>query len=143
MSPVGRTMAVGTSEGNVLLLDASSGRQLGPATKLAGSSIDQLAISPDGRLLAAAPSGTAVTLMDVRSRKRVGGGFPRTVGWIPGVAFHPNGRLLLYEAATVVEWPTDAQTLLRSTCRIVGRDLTRTEWQELLPNRPFRRVCQS
>jgi hypothetical protein len=43
----------------------------------------------------------------------------------------------------VVEWPTDARTLQRSACRITGRDLARVEWRELLPNRPYRRVCQA
>ncbi len=142
MSPVGRTVAVGAGDGNVRLLDAGSGRERA-TIKVAGSNIEQLAFSPDGRMIAASPSGTSVTLWDVRSRKRVGDGFPRTVGWIPGVAFAPSGRLLLFEPTTVVEWPTDARTLQRAACRIAGRDLTRTEWQELLPNRPYRRVCQA
>ena len=43
----------------------------------------------------------------------------------------------------MVEWPTDRPTLQRSACDIAGRDLTREEWRELLPNRPYRRVCQS
>jgi WD40 repeat protein len=142
MSPVGRTLAVGAPDGNVTLRDASTGRERA-TIRVAGSSIEQLAISPDGRMFAASPSGTAVTLWDVRSRKRVGDGFPRNVGWIPGVGFHPNGRLLLYEPTTVVEWPTDGRTLKRAACRIVGRDLTRVEWSELVPNRPYRRVCQA
>ena len=142
MSPVGRTLAVGAGDGIVTLLDASSGRERA-TVKVAGSSIDQLAFSPDGRMFAASPSGGTVTLWDVRSRKRVGDGFPRTVGWFPGVAFTPSGRLLLFEPTTVVEWPTDTRTLQRSACRIAGRDLTREEWQELLPNRPYRRVCQA
>ena len=57
--------------------------------------------------------------------------------------FHPDGRLLLFEQDIVVEWPTDTRTLKRSACQIAGRDLTREEWNQLLPNRPYRRVCQA
>ena len=82
-----------------------------------------------------------MTLWDVRSRKRIGGQFPRTPGWFPGVSFEPNGRLLLFMPASVVEWPIDRPTLQRAACSIAGRDLTREEWQQLLPNRPYRHVC--
>ena len=53
----------------------------------------------------------------------------------------PDGRLLLGEQTSWIEWPTDRPTLQRFACRIAGRDLTRDEWNELLPNRPYRHVC--
>jgi len=141
VSPVGRTLAVGTADGRVLLLDSGSGEQRGPEAKVAGSGIMQIAFSSDGRLFAVAAGGAGVTLWDVRSRKRIGGQFPRFPGWTHGMLFEPDGRLLLFEPTGVVEWPTDRPTLQRAACAIAGRDLTREEWSELLPNRPYRPVC--
>ena len=141
VSPVGRTLAVGTPDGYVMLLDSRSGRQRGPKIKVAGSGIGQIAFSADGRLFAASPGGSGVTLWDVGSRRRIGGQFPRTPGWIPGVSFAPNGRLQLFLPTSVVEWPIDRPTMQRAACSIAGRDLTREEWRQLLPNRPYRHVC--
>ncbi len=66
---------------------------------------------------------------------------PREEGWLPDIAFEPNGRLLIFQLAATIEWPTDRPTLQRFACQIAGRDLTPEEWRELLPNRPYRRVC--
>jgi WD40 repeat protein len=139
LSPRQGTVAVGTEDGRVLWWDARTGRSLGTPTKVAPSEANQLAFSPNGRLLAV--SGATVVLWDVDTRKRVGSGFPSVKAWIPGIAFEPNGRLLIFQVAATIEWPTDRPTLQRSACRIAGRDLTPQEWRDLLPNRPYRRVC--
>ena len=47
--------------------------------------------------------------------------------------FQPDGHLLLFEQEILVEWPTDTPTLKRYACRIAGRDLTRQERNQLLP----------
>ena len=62
-------------------------------------------------------------------------------GVIPAVAFEPSGRLLITELVSAIEWPLDPPTLQRFACQVAGRDLTREEWRDLLPNRPYRRVC--
>ena len=69
--------------------------------------------------------------------------FPVVKGIIPAVAFEPGGRLLIGELVSAIEWPLDQPTLRRFACRIAGRDLTREEWNSILPSRPYRRVCQT
>jgi class 3 adenylate cyclase/WD40 repeat protein len=141
LAPDARTLAVGTGDGYVMVLDARSGEQRGPATKVAGSQVEQIAVSPDGQLLAVSPHNGGATLWDIRSRNRLGDEFPVSPGVIPQVAFEPNGRLLLSELGSNIEWPTDRPTLQRSACQIAGRDLDRGEWKDLLPTRPYRPVC--
>lgn len=101
----------------------------------------QVAFSPDGRLLAVS-SGPVVRL-DVATRKPVGSGFTAEKGWDPGIAFEPNDHLLIFGLTATTEWPTDLPTLQRSACQIAGRDLTPSEWRDLLPNRSYRHVCPS
>jgi WD40 repeat protein len=139
LSPRDGTLAVGTDDGRVLWWDAHTGRTLRPPTKVTSAYIRQLAFSPGGRLLAV--SSSAVALWDVDTRKRVGSGFPAVEGWVPDIAFEPNSRLLIFQLAAIIEWPTDRPTLQRFACQIAGRDLTPEEWRDLVPNRPYRRVC--
>jgi WD40 repeat protein/class 3 adenylate cyclase/tRNA A-37 threonylcarbamoyl transferase component Bud32 len=142
ISPDVRTLAVGTEDGHVILLDARSGEQRGAPMKVAGSVITQVAVSPDGQQLAVVPVNGGTMLWDLRSRSRVGDEFPvSSSSIVPAVAFEPNGRLLLTEFGSNIEWPVDVPTLRRFACRLAGRDLTRGEWTDVLPNRPYRPVC--
>jgi WD40 repeat protein len=83
LSSDSRMMAAGTEDGHVMLWDLHSGRQRGPAIKVAGATVPQLALSPDGRLLAVGAFDATVTVWDVRSRTRVGEAFPVAKGLIP------------------------------------------------------------
>jgi WD40 repeat protein len=134
-------MVAGTNDGHVIFYGAHTGRPRGPATKVAGATIAQLAISPDGRLLAASAQDATATVWDIRSRTRIGDPFPHAKGLIPQVAFEPGGRLLITEFGDALEWPLDRPTLQRFACQVAGRDLTREEWADILPNRPYRPVC--
>jgi len=40
-----------------------------------------------------------------------------------------------------VQWPIDVRTWERFACRVAGRQLTRAEWADALPDRPYERVC--
>ena len=57
------------------------------------------------------------------------------------MAFEPSGRLLITELGSAIEWPLDRPTLQRFACQVAGRDLTREQWHDVLPNRPYRPVC--
>ena len=80
-------------------------------------------------------------MWDLHTRTRVGEEFPDTKGPAPSVAFKPDGRLIVGELVSAIEWPLDRPTLQRFACGVAGRDITRAEWEDVLPNQPFRRVC--
>ncbi len=40
-----------------------------------------------------------------------------------------------------IEWPTGVLTWDRLACGDAGRDLTHADWNDLLPNRAYRRAC--
>ena len=101
----------------------------------------QLAISPDGRLLAVAATDGTAAVWDLRTRTRLGESFKVAKGLVPAVAFKPDGRLIVGELVSAIEWPLDRPTLQRFACRVAGRDFTRAEWEDVLPNQPYRRVC--
>jgi WD40 repeat protein len=126
----------------VALWDARTGRQVGPATTVGAGAGAQIAVSPDGRLFAVGTFDSIAALWDLRFRKRLGDAFPHERGTIPAVAFDQRGRLLITELGSAILWPLDLPTLQDFACGVAGRTLTRDEWGDLLPTRPYRRVCR-
>ena len=137
----GRLLALGTADGEVLLLDPRTGAQARPPLKAAAANIAQVAFSPDGRTLAVAADDGTASLWDVGSRTRLGDPFGPAPGVIPDLLFEPNGRLLVGGVSNAVQWPIDVRTWERFACRVAGRQLTRAEWADALPDRPYERVC--
>jgi WD40 repeat protein len=141
LSPDSQVVAAGSSDGRVRLWDLRTGRPRGAAIKVAEASLAQLAISPDGRLLAASAMNGTAAVWDLRSRTRLGDSFPVVKGLAPQLAFKPDGRLIVGEFVSAIEWPLDRPTLQRFACQVAGRDITRAEWEDVLPNQPYGRVC--
>jgi WD40 repeat protein len=137
----GRLLAAGTADGKVVLWDASTGSQQGPPIQVAAGGVAQISFSPDGHLFAVGSSDQTATLWDLQSRQRIGSTFPNPGGAIPALAFGPDNSLMISYLADATEWTTDVQTWEQFACQVAGRDLTPTEWQDLLPNRPYLSVC--
>jgi WD40 repeat protein/tRNA A-37 threonylcarbamoyl transferase component Bud32 len=137
----GRLLALGTADGEVLLLDPRTGAQARPPLKAAAANIVQVAFSPDERTLAVTAADGTASLWDLGSRTRAGDPFPPTPGILPSPVFEPNGRLLLVGVSNAVQWPLDVRTWERFACHVAGRQLTRAEWADVLPGRPYKRVC--
>ncbi len=82
-----------------------------------------------------------VILWDVESRRALGtlvGGFGAT-----SARFTPDGRWLfvLRETGEAQRWEVSPDAWSRHACRVAGRNLTRSEWDEFVPDQDYRRVC--
>ena len=135
-----RLLGLGTQDGKVLLLDLRTGRQAQPSLQASDRSIAFVAFSPDGHTLAVADD-QAVNLWDLPSRKPLGDTFGPYTAFTPQLVLEPNGRLLIVLGGNAEQWPTDVATWERFACGIAGRNLTPAEWADVLPTRPYRRVC--
>jgi class 3 adenylate cyclase/WD40 repeat protein/tRNA A-37 threonylcarbamoyl transferase component Bud32 len=141
ITPDSREIGLGTEDGQALFLDARTGREAQPPLQAAAGSIGYLSFSPDGHALTVAGADNAVNVWDLRTRKHVGNPFGPYPGEVPPTYFEPDGELLIVLPGNAVQWPTDVGTWERFACGAVGRNLTRAEWAELLPNRSYQRVC--
>ena len=141
LAPDSRLLGVGTGGGQFLLLDARSGRQTAPPIQVGAGEISTVSFSPDGRSFAVASNDHTASIWDLGTRMRLGNAFGPYPGTVPDVAFEPNGRLLIFLLSNAIEWPTEVNTWERFACQVAGRDLTRAEWHDLLPTRPYMSVC--
>jgi WD40 repeat protein/class 3 adenylate cyclase len=140
-SPDGRLLGAGTEDGKVVLWDVRDRTRLGSPIQVAAAAVDPISFSPDGRLFVASAGDQTATLWDLGSRKRLGNAFPIEQGSIPVARFAPSGDLVIDNLTDTALWPTNLRTWERFACQVAGRDLTRAEWSDLLPGRPYRRVC--
>ena len=141
ISPDSHTVAVGTEQGTVLFLDARTGRETQPPIQATAGNIFYVAYSSNGADLSVSGSGGTVNLWDVRARLALGHPFGPYPGVIPTTLFASDGRLLVILLSSAYVWPTDVATWERFACAAAGRQLTPVEWRDLLPTRPYERVC--
>ena len=139
-SPDGRLLAV-TSPHYTQLWDVAKRRRIGPPLRGHEGVVFTSEFSPDGRTLATAGSDGSVILWDVESRRSLGK-LPGRLGQISG-RFTPDGRRLfvLHELGTAQRWEVSPDAWSKHACRVAGRELTRAEWDELVPDQDYRAVC--
>lgn len=142
----GHTLVTGGQTSVVRRWDIPSANPSGsPLTGLAGSA-DTVDLAPRGRRVLGADTDGNVVVWDVAIGTIIGDPFPRPQpGRWAAASFTPDGRHAVVVSDTGSGWlwdvdPTDRK--LRA-CEIVGRSLTRQEWQEFLPDRPYHATCGS
>ena len=141
-SPDGRTIVTGDFRGNVDFWDADTGRKAGRT--LGGQNGDVLSVtySPNGKRLMTTSTDGQFRLWDLASGKLVGSPLPgaNVGGW---GTFFPDGTHVIatFWSGIGVIWNVDPAAWSRQACRIAHRTLTRTEWHDFVPEKPYRPVC--
>jgi WD40 repeat protein len=100
-----------------------------------------LAFSPDGSFLISSHD-ESLTIWDMRTRTK----YINTVqvgSYILNAIFSPNGRNIAVATATGLDvWYARLDDWKTQACAISGRNLTRQEWAELIPQIPsYQQVC--
>jgi WD40 repeat protein len=139
-SPDGRLLAV-TSSHYTQLWDVAKRRRIGPPLRGHEGLVFTSEFSPDGRTLATSGSDGSVILRDVESRRSLGK-LPGPLGQISS-RFTPDGQRLfvLHELGTAQRWEVSPDAWSKHACRVAGRELTQAEWDELVPDQEYQRVC--
>ena len=141
-SPDGKTIATGDLSGNVNFWDAQTGRPVGHTLGGQNGLVFSVAYIAAGRELVTTSGDGQLRLWDVASGRLVGSPLPgsSTGGW--GTAF-PDGRraISVFYDGTGVIWNLDPAAWKTAACRLAHRNLTRAEWHDLIPERPYRQVC--
>ena len=141
-SPDGKEIATGDLPGNVDFWDPATGRQVGRTLSGQNGYVLSVTFNPSGTEVITTSSDGKFRLWDLASRKLVGAPLPGTDsgGW---GTFFPDGKqvIAVFGSGTGVVWDVDPAAWKAHACRIAHRNLTRTEWQDFLPQRGYRAVC--
>jgi DNA-binding SARP family transcriptional activator/WD40 repeat protein len=140
-----RILITGGQTGAVRLWDLATGKPLGGLTGLRGFA-DTVDLAPDGSTAVGADAAGDVLLWDVPTRSAIGDAVPGPVaGRNAAASFTPDGRSVVVVSDTGAGWvwDVDPSDWLARACQVAGRSLTRQEWQELLPDRPYHATCGS
>ncbi len=142
-SPDGRLLAVTSYQGYTQLWDVASRRRAGRRLTGHEGGVLGAEFSPDGRMLATTGGDGTAILWDVASRRALGT-LPGPLGWV-AARFTPDGRHLfvLRDSGDAERWEVDPDAWSEYACRVAGRELTRAEWSEFVPDQDYRRVCGS
>jgi len=140
--PTGRYLAVGTTIGTLLVLDAKDGQPLAPPLPANDGSLLNISISPDGHYISTAGAPPRLTIWDTRSFRQVAGPLPLDVNAIEARArFAPDGRLVVTSGSAIRAFGIDPRQWLDRACREAGRTLTPEEFEEILPGRSYAPAC--
>jgi DNA-binding SARP family transcriptional activator/WD40 repeat protein len=141
--PSGRYLAVGTVTGRLLVFDAHDGHPLAPPLQANDGTINSVSTSPDGRYISTAGSPPRVLVWDARTFRQVGSPLPLDVDASESRArFAPDGRLIVTAGRVVRAVTVDPEQWSVRACAIAGRVLSREEWQQFLPDRPYAPACR-
>jgi WD40 repeat protein len=146
-SPDGLLLAVGEVDGRIRLWDVHRHRWEGEPLKGPAARVERVAFAPNGSTLITAADDGTVRLWDVRAHKQLGRPLDGRGGTVLGVAVSPDGRTIAsaHHDGAVLLWQqllwTDLGDLRATVCRRVVGDLTRSEWNTIVPGLPYRTSC--
>jgi WD40 repeat protein len=139
----GRLLAVGHYGGTVALVSTADWKPTG--RRLAGhrERVTAVEFSSDDRTLVSGSADGTARLWDVGTRRPLGTALAIKPGSYVAAAFSRSGSHLfaIPSDGPAVRWDVRPESWKRHACTVGGRDLTRTEWHELMPDRDYRRVC--
>ena len=99
--------------------------------------------SPDGRTLLTTGTDGRLRLWDLASRRPIGRALPGPED-VPAIAaFAPDGDRILavYANGRGYRWDVRPSAWMDHACQVAGRRLTRQEWRDVLPDRPYAPAC--
>jgi WD40 repeat protein len=137
------TLVTTSVSGTIRLVDLATREPTGPAFVGLQVPIVSMYAFPGGTLIVAyGGRESGAQMFDVASGQTIGDPFPSR--GLYGAAFaSPDGTALLaFDGTRLMRWDIDQATWASTACAAAGRNLTRAEWDQYLPNGgPYRATC--
>jgi WD40 repeat protein len=141
-SPDGRHAAIASRQGEVMVLDTTTGTAVRPPVKAHKDPINSLAYSTNGSRLVSSGADGSVSLIDGDTAALIGSiVIPNQT--TASADFRPDGHTVVIASLDygIYHWDTRLEHAITFACQMAGRDLTAEEWREHFPNRAYRPTC--
>ena len=141
-SPDGKLLASGSQDQTIRIWDPATGRSLGPAMTGHTAEVRDVAFSRDSKRIASAGADQTVRQWDT-SGHPLGQPLTGHTGTVSAVAFSPRADMVATasEDMTARLWNPDFGDWLFYGCKIVGRNLSKTDWDRFVGRHPYERTC--
>jgi WD40 repeat protein len=141
----GRTLATGGGDPLVHLWDVRAGKLLREFEQNVGNAVWSLEFSPDGSVLAISGGDPYASLWDVATGESLGPRLGGVGSREATIDLSPDGlRLLMTHGdGKGAVWDVDPEAWAKRACTLANRTLTRQEWEEFLPGRPYEPACMT
>jgi DNA-binding SARP family transcriptional activator/WD40 repeat protein len=142
-SPDGRLFAVGNNYGETRVYATATMKLVTRVLSGDAGGILSAVITRDDRTMATGSDSGAVQLWDIPSGQALGAPLPGVPSHAVVPAFTPDGTHLIaaYDTGRAYVWDIRPSALARHACQVAGRRLSRAEWEEFLPGRPYAPAC--
>jgi WD40 repeat protein/class 3 adenylate cyclase len=142
-SPDGSLLATGGGTGQVRFWDANTGAPNGRRVLANAGWVQSVAFDPSGRILVTSGTDGTTRLIDVAGRVILGTPLPGIDNVPEDAAFTPDGKRVIVMSidGEGFAWDVTLAAWEKQACAIAGRNLTRDEWDEFLPDRPYEPAC--
>jgi len=142
ISPDGKQVADGGTNGPVLIYDLRTGRQVWAFQGHHGR-VTGLSFSPDGRMLAStSPDDHTLRLWDLKAGVPFGNPIATGISEPAPLGWTPDGRQLVAPTtAGAAVFNMNESTWQPAACAVAGRNMTRAEWERYLPGTTYRATC--
>jgi WD40 repeat protein len=141
-SPDGKEIATGDFLGKVNFWDAATGREVRRPLGGQNGLVLSVTFNRSGTQLLTTSTDGNFRLWDIASERLVGAPLPGpdAGGW---GTFFPDGKevIAVFYSGMAVAWNVDPAAWKAQACRVAHRQLTRQEWHDFLPERPYGDVC--
>ena len=135
-------LATGGGTGDVRFWDAATGAEISPRVVTSAGWVLNLAWTQSGKTLVSSGTDGTVRLIDAAT-KTVAGVLPGAQNdWVDATTT-PDGSsvYVAYGSGQGFDWSIDPAVWAKDACTIAGRTLTKAEWAQYLPSRPYAPAC--
>jgi WD40 repeat protein/DNA-binding SARP family transcriptional activator len=141
LAPDGRSVGIGGTGGDVVVVDAVTG-EVSPVLPAHDGFVESVTFAPDGATFVTTGQDGALKLWDTATWRVLDTVEPFGANHRIRASFLARDRLMIVDdTGQILEWDPRPDAWEAYACTVAGRNLTHEDWGELFPGEPYRVTC--